>query len=128
MNLIWLGHSAFRIELGAAVILIDPFLSGNPKFTGDAAKAAAGATHILLTHGHDDHIGDAANIAKPINGKRHGQFFRKYWKSEHRGLSVDRGRLGLRVFYRRHNDSCRPLVARLGIGEIQPGGPRRARR
>jgi L-ascorbate metabolism protein UlaG (beta-lactamase superfamily) len=44
--------------------LIDPFLSGNPKFTGDAAKAAAGATHILLTHGHDDHIGDAANIAK----------------------------------------------------------------
>jgi L-ascorbate metabolism protein UlaG (beta-lactamase superfamily) len=46
MNLIWLGHSAFRIELGAAVILIDPFLSGNPKFTGDAAKAAAGATHF----------------------------------------------------------------------------------
>ena len=42
MNLIWLGHSAFRIELGAAVILIDPFLSGNPKFTGDAAKAADG--------------------------------------------------------------------------------------
>jgi L-ascorbate metabolism protein UlaG (beta-lactamase superfamily) len=64
MNLIWLGHSAFRIELGAAVILIDPLLSGNPKFTGDAAKAAAGATHILLTHGHDDHIGDAAKIAK----------------------------------------------------------------
>jgi L-ascorbate metabolism protein UlaG (beta-lactamase superfamily) len=64
MNLIWLGHSAFRIELRAAVILIDPFLTGNPKFTGDAAKAAAGATHIVLSHGHDDHIGDAAKIAK----------------------------------------------------------------
>ena len=64
MKLIWLGHSAFRIELGAAVILIDPFLAGNPKFTGDPEKAAAGATHILLTHGHDDHIGDAAKIAK----------------------------------------------------------------
>ncbi len=36
MNLIWLGHSAFRIELGPAIILIDPFLTGNPKFTGDA--------------------------------------------------------------------------------------------
>jgi L-ascorbate metabolism protein UlaG (beta-lactamase superfamily) len=64
MKLIWLGHSAFRIELGAAVILIDPFLTGNPKFTGDAEKAAEGVTHILLTHGHDDHIGDAAKIAK----------------------------------------------------------------
>jgi L-ascorbate metabolism protein UlaG (beta-lactamase superfamily) len=64
MKLIWLGHAAFRIELGAAVLLIDPFLTGNPKFTGDPGKAAEGATHILLTHGLDDHIGDAAKIAK----------------------------------------------------------------
>ena len=64
MKLIWLGHAAFRIELAGAVILIDPFLTGNPKFTGDPEAATAGATHILLTHGHDDHIGDAAKIAK----------------------------------------------------------------
>ena len=64
MNLIWLGHSAFRIEIGGAVILIDPFLSGNPKFTGDVGEASAGATHIILTHGHDDHIGDTVAIAK----------------------------------------------------------------
>jgi L-ascorbate metabolism protein UlaG (beta-lactamase superfamily) len=63
MKLIWLGHSAFRIELGSAVVLIDPFLRGNPKFDGDFAKATEGATHIVLTHGHDDHIGDAAEIA-----------------------------------------------------------------
>lgn len=64
MKLIWLGHSCFRIETGGAVILIDPFLSGNPKFIGDVAQATAGTTHILLTHGHDDHIGDTVKIAK----------------------------------------------------------------
>jgi L-ascorbate metabolism protein UlaG (beta-lactamase superfamily) len=63
MNVIWLGHSAFRIETGNAVILIDPFLTGNPKFTGSKEKAIAGATHIALTHGHDDHVGDALEIA-----------------------------------------------------------------
>lgn len=64
MKLIWLGHSCFRIETGGAVILIDPFLSGNPKFIGDVAQATAGTTHILLTHGHDDHIGDTVKISK----------------------------------------------------------------
>ena len=63
MKLTWLGHSAFRLDIGSSVILIDPFLTGNPVFKGDVATATAGVTHILLTHGHDDHIGDAASIA-----------------------------------------------------------------
>ncbi len=63
MKLTFLGHSAFRIEMGDRVILIDPFLTGNPAFTGDLDEAGRGATHILITHGHDDHIGDAAAIA-----------------------------------------------------------------
>ena len=64
MKLTWLGHSAFRIELGAAHILIDPFLKGNPRFDLDFDALTAGATHIVITHGHDDHIGDAAEIAQ----------------------------------------------------------------
>ena len=64
MRLTWLGHSAFRLEIGTSVILTDPFLTGNRIFTGDRDKATAGATHILLSHGHDDHVGDAADIAK----------------------------------------------------------------
>ncbi len=64
MKLTWLGHAAFRIETGHSVILIDPFFTGNPKFKGTVAEASQGATHILITHGHDDHIGDAIEIAK----------------------------------------------------------------
>ena len=64
MKITWFGHSAFRVAFGDAVIMIDPFLSGNPSFDGDAMEAAAGCTHVLLTHGHNDHVGDALNILK----------------------------------------------------------------
>lgn len=64
MKIIWYGHSAFRIEAGEARILIDPFLSGNPKWNGGWEGPAEGATHVLITHGHSDHVGDAAGILK----------------------------------------------------------------
>ena len=65
MKLTWLGHSAFRVETEKAVILIDPFLTGNPGAKGVDVKAAvAGVTHIALTHGHGDHVGDTVTIAR----------------------------------------------------------------
>jgi L-ascorbate metabolism protein UlaG (beta-lactamase superfamily) len=64
MKLTWFGHSAFRVEFGDARILIDPFLTGNPTFKGDPKQAAAGCTHVLVTHGHNDHVGDAVEILK----------------------------------------------------------------
>jgi len=69
MKLTWLGHSAFRLETGSNVILIDPFLSGNDKFTGSVDDAARGCTHVVLTHGHDDHTGDALDICKNTGAK-----------------------------------------------------------
>ena len=65
MKITWYGHSAFRIDAGKAAILIDPFLTGNPSFPAEARGAAlAGLTHIALTHGHADHMGDTVPIAK----------------------------------------------------------------
>ena len=68
MKITWLGHSGFRLEIEDAVILIDPWLSGNPMFPEDRrAEAIAGTTHVLLTHGHGDHTGDTISIARELN-------------------------------------------------------------
>lgn len=65
MKLTWLGHSGFRMEIGDQILLIDPWVTGNPVFPEDCrADALAGATHILLTHGHFDHSNDVLAIAK----------------------------------------------------------------
>jgi len=67
MKITWFGHSCFRVETGASVILMDPFLKGNPTFEASAIaweEATRGVTHVALTHGHDDHLGDAGEICK----------------------------------------------------------------
>jgi L-ascorbate metabolism protein UlaG (beta-lactamase superfamily) len=64
MRLTWLGHSGFRIEIGGQVLLVDPWLTGNPVFPeGRQTEATTGATHILITHAHGDHAADAPAIA-----------------------------------------------------------------
>ncbi len=69
MKITWFGHSAYRIETGNSVILVDPFLSGNPVYDGTVEEASKGATHVALTHGHDDHIGDTVDICKATGAK-----------------------------------------------------------
>ncbi len=73
MNIIWLGHGSFRFETADQVILLDPWLNGNPSLPEDQHGAAVeGATHILVTHGHFDHITDVVDISKqtgaPVSG------------------------------------------------------------
>jgi L-ascorbate metabolism protein UlaG (beta-lactamase superfamily) len=67
MKITWFGHSCFRIDTGEASILIDPFLTGNATFE-DAGiqvhEAAKDVTHVALTHGHEDHVGDTVRICK----------------------------------------------------------------
>ncbi len=58
----FLGHSAVSIETEGKVLLVDPFLSGNPQSAVQASELTPEA--IFLTHGHDDHIGDGIGIAK----------------------------------------------------------------
>ncbi|BBF92717.1 metal-dependent hydrolase [Blastochloris tepida] len=69
MKITWFGHATFRLDFGRSVVLIDPFFTGNPAFEGDMAEATAGATHILITHGHSDHVGDTVALAKTTGAK-----------------------------------------------------------
>jgi len=64
MQITWYGHSAFRLDFGKSAVLIDPFFTGNPAFVSDKAAAIKGVTHIVLTHGHGDHVGDTLEIAQ----------------------------------------------------------------
>jgi L-ascorbate metabolism protein UlaG (beta-lactamase superfamily) len=60
----WLGHATFQITLAnGKVILIDPWVDGNPACPKDAKKLER-VDIILITHGHGDHTGDALAIAK----------------------------------------------------------------
>ena len=65
MKIIWLGHSGFRLEIGDQILLLDPWISGNPVFPkGREDEATEGATAILLSHGHGDHAANAQTIAQ----------------------------------------------------------------
>jgi L-ascorbate metabolism protein UlaG (beta-lactamase superfamily) len=62
MDLRFLGHSAVSLSDGDTTVLVDPFLTGNPKAAVSADEVEADV--ILVTHGHSDHVGDAVAIAK----------------------------------------------------------------
>ena len=67
VEVLWLGHSAFRFtSTKGKVIVIDPFLTKNPKTPAKYKdlKNLGKIDLILITHGHQDHLGDSVELAK----------------------------------------------------------------
>ncbi|SMP60103.1 metal-dependent hydrolase [Anoxynatronum buryatiense] len=60
MKIQYLGHSAFYVEAGKLKAMIDPFIPGDVTKAYDETQL----THLFLTHGHGDHLGDAVALAK----------------------------------------------------------------
>jgi L-ascorbate metabolism protein UlaG (beta-lactamase superfamily) len=90
MKITWLGHAGFRMEIAGEVLLVDPWLNGNPMF--DPARrddAIAGTTHVLVSHGHGDHASDACALAKELGVPAVGIYdLMSFWETKHRIKTV----------------------------------------
>lgn len=85
MKITFLGHASLQIELNNKQLIVDPFISGNPLASNinlDELKA----DHILITHGHQDHVLDVETIAKNTNANLISNFEIISWFGE-KGLS-----------------------------------------
>lgn len=57
------GHSCFAVEIGGRTLLMDPFITGN-ELARNVDSTQVRADYILISHGHDDHLADAVDIAR----------------------------------------------------------------
>src|SRR2546421_9094652 len=71
ISITWLGHAAFQIvSPGGTDLLIDPFLTRNPATPPERKDLTRyHPSHILVTHSHGDHLGDAVELAKLSKAK-----------------------------------------------------------
>ena len=115
MKLAWLGHGSFRLEIAGKVVVIDPWLDGNPVLPSDRrGEAIAGATHILLTHGHFDHASEVPSLAAELGVPVIGIFdLMGWWEKEHsiqtmginKGGTVDLGSVNVTMVNAVHSSS-----------------------
>lgn len=66
MKITYLGHAATIIEEGSFKCIIDPFITENPLCKINVSDLKD-ITHVFVTHGHGDHLGDTTYIAKQNN-------------------------------------------------------------
>jgi L-ascorbate metabolism protein UlaG (beta-lactamase superfamily) len=74
MQLTWLGHSACHLAVAGNSVLIDPFWTGNPKCPQGFEGRLERVDFIVLTHGHEDHVGDSARLAQKYGATVVAQF------------------------------------------------------
>jgi L-ascorbate metabolism protein UlaG (beta-lactamase superfamily) len=85
LGLQWFGHSTWIVQWGDHRIMIDPFLEDNPSSTVKASDLEP--TCILISHGHFDHIADAAQIANRLRCPVYTNYEIAQWLEKKHGVS-----------------------------------------
>ncbi len=85
----WLGHACLEIETDGQTILIDPFLTDNPKAA--AKPEDLKPDFILISHGHGDHVGDSVAIAKRTGAMVIANYEIATWLQQKQGLEKVHG-------------------------------------
>jgi L-ascorbate metabolism protein UlaG (beta-lactamase superfamily) len=83
----WLGHSCLLFETGGKHVLVDPFLTGNPRAAAKPDEVPADL--ILISHGHGDHVGDAVAIARRTGARVVCNYEISLWLQDKQGLPAD---------------------------------------
>ncbi|MFN3193682.1 MAG: metal-dependent hydrolase [Aureliella sp.] len=84
MKLTWHGHATWALEIGSHKLIIDPFFNDNPSASCSADDVEA--DFVLLTHGHFDHVADAASIAKRCQAKLVANYEIATWFNTNHGI------------------------------------------
>ena len=82
MNIKYLGHSCFQLEVKGKTLLFDPFIRGN-ELASDIDVSALKPDYILVSHGHSDHIGDTIEIARASGAMVISNFEITSWLGKH---------------------------------------------
>jgi L-ascorbate metabolism protein UlaG (beta-lactamase superfamily) len=67
MKITFLGHGCLALTIKDIHIVVDPFITGNPKINGSVTLENLKADYILVTHAHQDHTLDVEVLAKLTN-------------------------------------------------------------
>lgn len=119
-KIIFLGHSAFKIETGKGLkIFIDPFITGNPACP-EECQDDIDADLVLVTHGHGDHLGDTERIMRHGDAKFAAIYELATWVGEKigdpdrvigfgKGGTIDFNGIKVTMFHAVHSDGINEL-------------------
>jgi L-ascorbate metabolism protein UlaG (beta-lactamase superfamily) len=115
MRVTWLGHATFELRFDKGeVLLLDPWIEGNPKYPTNYKIAKVDA--IAISHAHFDHINDVVPLAKKFNPKIVAIFETATWLEKsgvkntmgiNKGGTVDLGFVRLTMTHALHSCSIK---------------------